>query len=110
MLLNLATVVYGLALLVYGAMLRTSMRERFGIQGAHRHHAQLGLTSRMSATRSTVSCSCLQFGSRLWLHACARVLSCCEVKKVHIPCCKGVEIILYVLQFMQCFEANVFTL
>jgi hypothetical protein len=34
-LLNIATLVYGAALLVYGAMLRTSMRERFGIQGAH---------------------------------------------------------------------------
>jgi hypothetical protein len=34
-LLNVATLVYGAALLVYGAMLRTSMRERFGIQGAH---------------------------------------------------------------------------
>jgi hypothetical protein len=34
-LLNLATLVYGVALLVYGAMLRTSMRDRFGIQGAH---------------------------------------------------------------------------
>jgi Cys-rich protein (TIGR01571 family) len=33
-LLNLATLVYGLALLVYGAMLRTSMRERFGIHGS----------------------------------------------------------------------------
>lgn len=33
-LLNIATLVYGAALLVYGAMLRTSMRERFGIQGS----------------------------------------------------------------------------
>ena len=34
-LLNLATLVNALVVLVYGAMLRTSMRERFGIHGAH---------------------------------------------------------------------------
>jgi hypothetical protein len=44
-LLNLATLVYGLALLVYGAMLRTSMRERFGIHGAHCHDAHVGLST-----------------------------------------------------------------
>lgn len=38
-LLNIATVVYGLALMVYGASLRTAMRERFGIQGRLQLHS-----------------------------------------------------------------------
>lgn len=32
-LLNMATLVYGIALMLYGASLRTAMRQRFGIEG-----------------------------------------------------------------------------
>ena len=34
MLLNIATIVYTAAIILYGARLRTEMRERFGIEGA----------------------------------------------------------------------------
>lgn len=62
-LLNIATVVYGLALMVYGALLRTQMRQRFGIEGESQRYP-VSCSGKQRGALALVQVACWHMRSR----------------------------------------------